>query len=104
MKTLYHVANKWDGQKLESLYNQIGEEAYEEYANKWPEAAELAQEHAHYVHCYETLEDALNHKQEFGGEVLKIELDEFVEVEIDNLEFAHPMVRDEIDADLISRV
>ena len=106
MKTIYHVAPAGHNGNLESLHQQHGEDAYEIYAERWPEAGELGQYHTRYVHCYETLEEAMNHPVE--GKIYAIDVealnDDFIEVEIDRLEFPHPMVRDEIPAKYITEV
>lgn len=103
---IYHVAPENHSGNLESLYKQHGDDAYEMYATRWPEAGELAQYHAHYVHCYSTLDEAREHTN--GGKIYAVDVeameDDFIEVEIDNLEFEHPMVRDEIPAEYISEV
>ncbi len=105
MTTYYHVCNGWDGNDLLSLYQLEGEDAYEMYAERWPEAGELAQYHVHYIHLYETIEEAKAHQEEHGGEILKIEGDpEELGIEIDKLEFAHPIVRDRIPKEYISRL
>lgn len=104
---IYHATKKWDGENLESLASQIGEfDAIEEYTKKWPDAGELAAYHVHYVHCFKDLGDAEEFANEIDGEVVEIDFEDFFEdfVEIDNLEFPHPVVRDEIPAEYISRV
>jgi len=103
---IYHVAPKSHTGDLESLYAQHGEEAYELYAARWPEAGELGAVHAHYVHCYASLKDARNHAHE--GKIYAIDAeamaDDYIEVETDNLEFPHPMVRDRIPAEYIKEI
>lgn len=106
MTTIYHVAPADHTGDLLSLYRQHGEDAYEIYAARWPEAGELGQYHAHYVHCYATLEEAQAHVND--GKIYAIDVaameDDFIKVEIDNLEFPHPIVRDEIPAEYISEI
>lgn len=100
---IYHVAPADHAGNLESLYALHGDDAYEMYADRWPESGNLAQYHAHYVHCYDSLDEARAHAAQWGGKVYEINADE-LEVERDNLEFDHPMVRDEIDAEYIKEV
>lgn len=105
MKTIYHVAPAEHTGDLLSLYRQHREEAYELYAERWPEAGELGQYHAHYIHCYATLEEARAHT---SGKIYAIDVaameDDFMDVVIDTLEFAHPMVKDEIPAEYLREV
>ncbi len=99
MTTYYHVAKDWDGEAIESLYDQYGDEAYDIYAEKWPEAGELAQYHAHVVHLYADRKQAEEHADTFGGDVLVIDdQDDELEITIDTLEFGHPVCNHEIDA------
>ena len=100
---IYHVAPANHVGDLESLYALHGEEAYEIYADRWPEAGELAQYHVHYVHCYDSLEEARAHAAQLGGKIYEI-CTEHLEIERDNLEFDHPMVRNEIPAEYIREV
>lgn len=104
---LYHVCNNWDNKDLESLYKQYGNEAYDIYAERWPEAGELAQAHIDYIHLYDTLEEAQEHAENFSGEILVVEFDPDnleIEVERDKLEFNHPMVCNIIPKHLITRL
>lgn len=102
---LYHVCPTWNGSDLESLYRQHKDEAYEMYADKWPEAGELAQYHTHYIHLHSTLDDAQEYADEYGGEILVIEaLDDELDVETDTLEYNHPVIRDVIPAEYIKRL
>ena len=100
---MYHVVKHWDGGDLLSLYQQIGDAAYEGYAEKWPEAGELGQYHIHYIHLHATLEQAREFAEEFGGEILEISADD-LDIEMDRLEYPHPMVRDCIPAEYIKRI
>jgi len=105
---IYHVAPADHSGNILSLYAQHGDAAYEMYADRWPEAGELAQYHAHYIHCYDSLDDARAHAEQHGGKVYEIDEDalveDMVEIERDNLEFDHPMIRDEISAEYIKEV
>lgn len=100
---IYHVAPADHSGNLESLYSLHGDDAYEMYADRWPEAGELAQYHAHYVHCYDSLDEAREHAAQWGGKIYAIDTSE-IEVERDNLEFDHPMVRNEIDVEYLQDV
>jgi len=92
---IYHVCKNWDGCNIESLYKQYGDEAYRIFAKKWPDAAELAEYHVHYVHCHFALDEAKEYQTEFGGEIIAIDA-EYLDVVIDTLEYPHPMVYGEI--------
>lgn len=103
---LYHVAQSWDGQDLESLYQQYGDDAYNMYLEHWPEAGGLQEYHVHYVHLHKTLDEAREYQQEFGGEILVVVLpDDEVDgwVETDDLEYPHPVVRDRIEKEYVHR-
>ena len=91
-KTLYHVCARWDGDDLRSLVTRLGEmEGIEEYARRWPDAGDLALDHAYRVHLYATLAEAVAHRDEYGGEILEIDAT-WLNPEVDGAEFAHPMV------------
>lgn len=93
---IYHVVptSYKPGDDLLSLERQIGEfEATELYSTRWPESAALATYHVSYVHCFSTMSDAEEHQAEYGGLIVEID-DTDLDVEIDKLEFAHPMIRD----------
>ena len=104
MATYYHVCrDEWDGGDLISLHQQEGEAAYQIYAERWPEAGELAQYHVHYVHLYETLDEAKEHQANYGGEILRIDGEpEEIGIESDDLEFPHPVVKHRIFREYIS--
>ena len=100
--TIYHVAPAdWDGD-IESLHYQHGDDAYDMYVERWPEAAGMQFEHTQFVHCYSDLEAAEDHADEFGGVVLTIDAaamtEDGIEIETDRIEFPHPIVRDVIPA------
>ena len=106
MGTIYHVhvGHDWaPGDDLLSLYEVYGDAAYEMYAERWPDARELAIYHAHYVHCHATLVEAVKYQSEYGGQILEIETDE-LDVFIDRLEYPHPCVRDMIPAEYITQM
>lgn len=71
---LYHVVGpEYEGGPLRSLYARKGDAAYDEFAQRWPEAGDLGQDHAHKVMFYDKLEDALSHADAFGGKVLRVD-------------------------------
>jgi hypothetical protein len=96
---IYHVAPEGHQGDLISLYDQYGEPAYDMYADRWPDAGDLVFVHAHYVHCYATIEQARDHIHD--GVICEIDATD-LEVVIDDLEFPHPMVEGVIDASLIT--
>lgn len=104
----YHVAPTDHIGELVSLYRQHGTAAYEMYAIRWPESGALAEYHAHYVHMYATVEGARQHAAVNGGKIYEVDtdamIDDYYKVEIDNLEFPHPMVRDSIPAEYIKEI
>ena len=90
---IYHVAPTDHEGDLLSLYAQFGDEAYDLYLERWPESGGLGLYHAHMVHCYATLDEAREHVND--GRIYAID-DADLDVEIDDLEFPHPVVRDAI--------
>lgn len=102
---IYHVAPADHEGDLESLYCQLGDSAYEVYAERWPEAAELGQYHVHYVHLYSDLSDAIDHAAERGGKIYTVDVNYLeesgIEIKNDDLEFPHPMVAEVIPAEAI---
>ncbi len=73
--TLYHVVGDGyqEGQPLRSLYDQHGDNAYDMFAEKWPEAGDAALDHPHRIFFYDTEEAARDHAEEFGGRVVKVD-------------------------------
>jgi hypothetical protein len=104
MTIYYHVCKNYDGDDLLSLYEQYGHEAYEMFAERWPDGGNMGEYHAHHVHLYATFEEAQRHAAEEGGDILFVESDEFIEIETDDLEFPHPVVRDRIRRECVKRV
>ena len=101
----YHVCEHWDGGDLESLYARYGQEAYQRYAERWPEAGELAQYHVHVIHLHSSLEEAEEYQEAYGGEILVIDdPDDELEVVTDDLEYPHPVVRGRIEARFVKPV
>ena len=102
MTTLYHVATDYDGGDLNSLYNQYGNDAYDMFAERWPESDNLGQYHAHYVHLHDNMQDAQGFAATYGGEILIIDATD-LDVKIDNLEYRHPIVEGCIPSQYIRR-
>ena len=100
---IYHVCRDWDGNNLQSLYEQYGDQAYDIFLSKWPDAGELAEYHVHYIHCHSALDEAKEYQAEYGGQIIAIDA-EYLDVIIDNLEYPHPMVYGEITLDKITRI
>jgi hypothetical protein len=90
-KELYHVAGPeyQSGSPLQSLYRRLGNEAYDEFAKRWPEAGDLGQYHAHNTFFYDNLADALDHADNFGGKVLKVDPSQVGGLTRDKLERPH---------------
>lgn len=92
---MYHVCPRWDGGDLLSLFEQIGEEAYAVFAQKYGIDNKLGIDNAHFVHCHYTVEEAREHQRIFGGEILEIDAS-MLEVKHDCIEYPHPKVRGRI--------
>jgi len=107
---IYHVSQTYQGGDLESSATQMGEsEAIEAFCEKWDNAdASLAVYHVNYIHCHDTIEQAREFAEEFGGNVFAIDADamadDYIEIERDTLEYDHPIIRDEIPAEFITIV
>lgn len=109
MNTIYHVAPADHTGDLLSLYTQHGDEAYEIFDKRWPDGDNaLAQYHVHCVHCWSNLADAQKHLRDFGGKLYAVNaqamVDDGWQITIDNLEFAHPVVRDEIPEEYLAEI
>lgn len=89
MSKLYHVAKNYDGGALVSLYAQFGDQAYDIFAERWPDAGELGVYHVHSVHLFETYAEAQAYADECGGEILEIN-PEGLDITVDKLEKGHP--------------
>lgn len=76
------------------------------YASRWPESGNMGEYHAMYVHLHSNLDEATKYASEFGGKVYVVDCErmaeDFIKIEMDSLEYNHPMVRDEIPAEYIS--
>jgi hypothetical protein len=100
---IYHVTPKWDGGDLKSLKEQYGDNAYDVFVERWPEAERIAWEHIDYVHCFATREEAEYYLRDWregvGGQLLEID-DRALETSMDRLERGqtHVVVRGRIPA------
>ncbi len=90
---MYHVTPKWDGGDLLSLYEQLGNEAYDIFYQKYGLENGLGFDHVHYIHCHYTVEEAKEYQRIWGGQILEIDA-KHLAVKHDCLEYPHPMVRD----------
>ena len=97
---MYHVCPEWNGDDLLSLYEQLGEEAYGVFARKHEIDNKLGIGNAHFVHCHYTVEEAVEYKRVFGGQILEIDASK-LEVKHDCIEYPHPMVRNVIPKEYI---
>jgi hypothetical protein len=97
----YHVCGSIIEGDLLSLYALHGEAAYDMYIERWADSGNLGQYHAHWVHLYDNLADAIKHQHELGGYIYQVDLSE-LDYRVDTLEFPHPMVRDSIPSWAIS--
>ena len=100
---MYHVCPRWNGDDLLSLYEQMGEEAYDAFAVKHGIGNELGIGNAHFVHCHYTVEEAREHQRAFGGEILEVDAS-VLEVKHDCIEYPHPKVRGIIPKQYVRRV
>jgi hypothetical protein len=93
----YHVVRKWDENDLVPLNDQ------DEFARRWPDAGELSQIHAYRVHMYFSLDEAKDHQDAFGGEILVID-ESMIDWQTDDLEIncIHATAR-RVPADAIRR-
>lgn len=66
-RNLFYVAPRdlTPDQEIRSLYDQLGAAAYDKFSERWPEAGELGQDHAHRIFFYDDLARALEHRNEF---------------------------------------
>lgn len=94
---LYHVTKKWDGEDLVPINDP------DEFAMRWPDAGSLGQVHAYRVHMWFSLDEADEHRDTFGGEILVIDESMF-DYETDDLELncIHATAR-RVPADAIRR-
>jgi len=102
---IYHVAPK-GLTGLKSLYEQFGEAAYDMYVERWPDANELAFAHAHYIHCHNTINEAVDYMQYNGDDdsvVYVVDVDDDL-VCWDNLEYKHPVIEHSYDINVIKEI
>ena len=92
---MYHVCPSWNGGDLLSLYEQMGEEAYDAFAVKHGIGNGLGIGNAHFVHCHYTVEEAREYQKNWGGVILEIDA-KHLAVKHDCLEYPHPKVRGRI--------
>ncbi len=86
-RRLFHVVgDAWQpGTPLQSLYRQMGPDAYDEFARRWPDAHALVQDHPHKIFFYDSPTAAREHARAFGGKVVKVD-PSYVELVFDQLE------------------
>jgi hypothetical protein len=79
--TKYHVTPKWDGGNLQSARDRFGEQAaIEMFCQKWgTEDGSFAADQVSKIYLYATLDEALAHQRDYGGEILAID-DTWLEV------------------------
>jgi hypothetical protein len=84
---LYHVVgDNWrPGQPLQSLYRQHGNDSYERFGQRWPDAADFAEYHAHLIFFYDNSRDAEEHAASLGGRVVQVDPDQ-IDLRWDDLE------------------
>lgn len=96
----YHVTPKWDGENLQPAARRLGEEeAIEMFCAKWDtEDTSYAADQVWKVFMYATIEEARDHVDNFGGEILAIN-DEWLDIFEDMTE-GQPVLatRNDIDA------
>ncbi len=83
---LYHVTEKWDGKDLQTAYDRLGDDAIEYFMEKWDcDDSAFAADQITSIYFYATVEQAQNHQDNYGGEILEIDA-EYIETEIDSIE------------------
>lgn len=108
----YHVApDDYDpGTSLTSLYRRMGDDAYEEFARRWPDGADMADYHANAVFMFDDPKEALQFQDWKGGRLLGIRPEWLDDLKYDNLEIpvgrnrGYPYFQDEIPSEWISEV
>ena len=105
--TCYHVCRgEWDGKDLLPLVRRVqwSDETAEMIATNWPECDpwEYYCREAHFVHLHDSLEQAREFVEEFGGQVLAVDV-EGLELQVGD-EYPHPVFGDRIEASRISVV
>lgn len=106
--TIYHVCRgEWDGSDLLALARRMpqwGDEVCALIEASWPDcdAWTYYNTEAMFVHCHETIEQARDFAEEFGGQVLAIDAADLT-VGVGD-EYPHPVVRDMVPAALVARI
>jgi hypothetical protein len=85
---LYHVVPKNAdlSRGLQSLYRRFGNKAYDMFAKRWPEAANLGEYHAHNNMFFDNLPDAQFHADAVGGRIIEIDPLKVDDLKFDKLE------------------
>jgi hypothetical protein len=102
--TLYHVTPHWNGEELKSLASQLGEcDAIDAFMAKWQtDDSSFAQDQVTNIYFYNTLDEAQDHQDEYGGEILAID-DTYLTITMDPIE-GYPTSRGPISAHDINRI
>lgn len=115
MSIYYHVTKRWNGGDLETLFSRCGgneNKALNTFVRKYrhcfdsfEETIDLGKKHIYYVHLWDKKSDAIEMAEEIRGQILKIDdkEDELVVIN-DPYEFIHPMTRDTIPANMITKL
>jgi len=83
---LFHVApDSYNGGDLLSLHQQMGEDAYEEFAKRWPESGDLGQAHADKIFMFDNIDEASSYRDWRGGKIVEIDPD-MVDAKVDPFE------------------
>lgn len=109
MSNYYHVAEKWDGEAIESLFDRFGNDAEQMFIERWPDCGELSQDHPYVIHLHDNLSDAEEYVEYLKSEgaqtaqILKIDGTN-LDIEEDNYEVAlpHPVCKESIPTQLIT--
>ena len=81
----YHVTKEWDGKDLVSAAKRYGEAgAIDMFCKKWDADESFAIDQITKVYVYSTIEDAQEHKDVYGGEILEID-DTYLELVVDEI-------------------
>jgi len=101
MTTVYHVVRgEWDGRDLTPFVRRHNwsEETVELICKAWPDVDpwQYYCTEAHYLHLCDTVAEAKEFAEEFGGQILEIDADGLTLEQ--GREYPHPVSRDAIDA------
>lgn len=77
----YHVTQNWNGKDLKTAADFMGEEeAIEMFCEKWnTDDTSYAQDQIRKIYLYATIEEAQEHQDIYGGEILAIN-DEWLDI------------------------